>query len=79
MLARKTDTLNTVFFLMALMTYIQVLKVKLFKDTCFILLIGLKSNVGRREMDSMFHTPNLFKGEKASSEERMSEETHQSQ
>lgn len=31
---------------MALMTYIQVLKVKLFKDAGFILLIGLKSNAG---------------------------------
>lgn len=64
---------------MALMTYIQVLKVKLFKDPGFILLIGLKSNAGRREMDSMFHTPTLLKGKKAAShpEDRLSEETQQ--
>lgn len=64
MLAKKTDKLNIVFFLMTLMTYIQVLKVKPFKDTCLILLTGLKSSAGRREMDSMFHTPNLLKWEK---------------
>lgn len=56
--------INIVFFLMTLMTYIQVLKVKSFKDTCLTLLTGLKSSTGRREMDSLFHTPNLLKWEK---------------
>lgn len=64
MLAKNTDKLNIVFFLMTLMTYIQVLKVKPFKDTCLILLTGLKPSAGRREMDSMFHTPNVLKWEK---------------
>lgn len=65
-------------FLIILVIYIQVLKVKFLKDVCLILLISLKSNVGRKRNgqcvpDSLFIKREL----KASSEERMSGETHQ--
>lgn len=42
---RHTDTL---FFLIVLMMYIQVLKVRVLRDACFLLLISLKPNAGRK-------------------------------
>jgi hypothetical protein len=77
--AKKRDALNIVFFLIVLMIYIQVLKVKFLKDVCFILLISLKSTVGMkcRSGQCVPHSQLIKRKKEASSEDRMSRETHQ--
>lgn len=62
----------------SLMIYIQVLKVKMLKDACFILLMSLRSNVGRKRNGQCVPYSQFIKKEKeASSEERISGETNQ--
>lgn len=56
--------LNILFFLMVPLIYIQVLKVEVLRDACFILLINLKSDVGRKRPGQCVPSAQPIKREK---------------
>lgn len=47
-LAEEGQHADILFFLIVLLMYIQALEVRVLKDACFLLLISLKPNVGRK-------------------------------